>query len=132
MNKKEWAWRGDHSEQAHGPFASRDEAMADALQHYAPIDRATIILGHVRWADPAWYVMDAVEDHLERMDEMAGDNGFGWYDDPIFDIPQKDMVAAQTDLTERLEAWARRWVDSNCWVLDEIERYEKMPEKEKP
>lgn len=120
----EWAWTKLDRDWVHGPFNTREEAIADAKSCYGPSERVMIAVGHVRYPDPSDYVMDSIYDHLESMDDAAINDEFSFCEDPPFDIPAKDLKDAQTDLTERLKAWASRWVDGQCWVLDEVERLE--------
>ena len=123
----QWGWREKHNERARGPFNSRKEALDDVYRTYNRLDRVTIILGYVRWADPGACVYDDLDNILERMEENAYDSEFGWYEDQVFELSEKDTNKAQIELTEFMQKWARKWLQPNCWVLDEVETYEVPP-----
>jgi len=111
----DWAWMREYDEFAHGPFKTKDEALAnarEALQGYSP---KKIHIGEVEYATPATHVWDDVDRHLEEMDQSAGDNGFAWCDDEIFVV--KDKVKAQEALTKLMEQWAEEYVTSDKWSL---------------
>jgi len=121
-----WGWMWDGDEDAHGPFDSREEALADANAKLVDIGdafSATVMLGHCRYADPVDSIDMEVDHVLDMMDQRAGENDFGWYDDEIFEA-KGTKVDAQKALTACLEGWAREWVETSVWTLDEVDRVE--------
>jgi hypothetical protein len=117
--KVEWGWmiRGD--EHAHGPFCSREEAVEDAKEYCRNTSLGKVVYGTCQWGDPKTYLPD-MDELLDRMNESAYDDEFGFFDDEIFDIPSKENTKnAELELETFLRAWADRWINSNAWVLDE-------------
>jgi len=121
-----WGWMVPDAEYVHGPFDTRDAAIEDARRELdnPPGESTKIVLGHCRFANPVEAVkvvadLDAV---LERMDEYARDNDFGFYDDNVFE--PVDESGAVIALRAALEDWARQWVESSVWTLDEVETIE--------
>jgi len=115
---REWAWRFDGGT-AHGPFDSRDEALADAY-HHIDGDRRTVLLGQVRDLRPEDHVVGAVdmESILEAMDERVELD----YDDAIFEANGPD---ARVALEAVLRTWAQKYVTTNVgWTTTDEEDIE--------
>lgn len=94
----QWIWRLVDSERAHGPFATREQAIADAgvtgviqLSHAQPVRSEAF--------------MPSIEDILERMAEISADTFC--CDGQVFEC--SDNVAAERDL----HAWARRHIHAH-------------------
>lgn len=109
-----WTWSALGSDRAGGPFASAEEALADARDS----DEVRVLLGHVEYLDPADYafVVDA-DDLCERMAEAAHDTD-GW-DDPEIDVRKRPTTGtdAQEQLELALETWAHEWLSSTDWRM---------------
>jgi hypothetical protein len=116
---QEWAWRQLDGYDVYGPFPTREEACHHArlaLQGHAI---KKIQVGQVQYANPVSCVLNDLDEHLERMDECACDNDFGWCEDQIFEVA--DHTAAQEALTAALEQWAERYVTSDQWCVSQTE-----------
>lgn len=122
-SEPKWGWMQDGAENTHGPFDTRDAALADARREME--DQGTVVLGHCRFADPGTYVPTLAEIG-ERLDQSAYDNEFGFSDDTVFDeacpfTGIHDHKACVKQAEDELAAWARRWFSSDAWTLDEVE-----------
>lgn len=115
----DWAWMREHDEFAHGPFKTKEEALANAKEAMQGYSSKKIHIGEVEYANPALHLWDDVDRHLEEMDQSASDNGFAWCEDSIFEV--KDMAKAQEALTELMEKWAEEYVTSDKWSLIDSE-----------
>ena len=122
----EWGWMKQTSENAHGPFPTRELAIADAQEY---IDDESdgheytygIIIGHAIWPDPGEHVHIDCNDLAERMDENAVDNNCCYTgDDELFEFT--DRKEAQKALDELLSTWARKWLQPSSWTLEEVEK----------
>lgn len=119
---REWCWHDDDaygSERLHGPFATREEAIADAYENVASLfNKGKFVIGRVEWLAPADFVPDDLYDVLERMDEYAGsDYGYDG-DDRIFEAK---CAETQSALTEALKKWANEYLYSNVWIVADTE-----------
>jgi hypothetical protein len=116
--KIEWGWMIRNAEHAHGPFDSREEAVEDAKDYCHNTSLDGVIYGICRWGDPKTYLPD-MDELLDRMNEVAYDDEFGFFDDEIFDVSSKeDAKNADIELETFLRAWADRWINSNAWILE--------------
>lgn len=118
MSDFEWAWMKERGEYSHGPFKTKEEAIADA-QDYG--DSETILLGHVDWPDPGDYVRADLDEIVERADESAYDSGCWCGDDELF-VLCRSKEEAQKELNELLAAWARKWLSPTKWTFKEVEK----------
>lgn len=110
----EYAWAIKGAEHCEGPFPSKKEAVEDAKGEYGDMPGTVIVIGKVRYADPVHYVPTDLDDIMERMDENAFDNEFGFYEGEIFDAKKGAKEALEKVLTD----WARTFVSSTVWTLD--------------
>jgi hypothetical protein len=114
----EWGWSVEGGELCSGPFISREEALEDAS---ASLDLPTSIeLGTCSYARAAQFIRDDLGDLLEQLDMDAYDNGFGFWDNEIFHVDLKEE--AQIELTKLLTDWAKKYVYSRVWVLENVEK----------
>jgi len=118
-NDPKWGWMRAESEEAYGPFASREVALAAAQADVDenPGEESVVILGRCDYVEPVDHIPDNLQDTLEGMDQSAID-GMGLDCDTIHEATD----GAQEALTAALEAWAREWVTSSAWQLAEVER----------
>lgn len=111
----EWCWMDDGSERCHGPFATREDALDDAIDN----GREVVLVGHVQRYDGSEYMPD-VDRILEIVNEDAADNDFSWLDDDAFELR---VGADEDDASEELTAWARKWLRCDRWTCAyEMER----------
>lgn len=114
----EWAWMEPGSENAHGPFKTREEALDDARSE----ERESVCVGQVDYPDPVYFagaVADA-ESIVERMDEALADGVGEFYpgDDPMFEL----KPYAEEALRAALSTWAELYVERvGSWTLRETE-----------
>jgi len=122
LSNFEWAWKVEWGERAHGPFKTKEEAIADAKDYYPaePNDCPSLMLGKVVWPDPGEHVQCDVDDLMERADENAYDAGC-WCDDDELYVLKGLQEEAQKDLNELLAAWARKWLSPSKWTFEELE-----------
>lgn len=122
----EWCWREKDAEVAHGPFSSREEAIAEAK---AQNDWSrTVMIGRCVYPDPVFTAGQVTDmDYLlEQMDEHAYDNEYP-FDDSVFDISggSERHKAAQEGLKQALMAWAKEFIDPpTSWHTSEQEEEE--------
>ena len=117
---EKWGWMRLDSEEADGPYATREAALAAAQ---ADVDEnlgeeSVVVLGHCDFLVPADYVPDDdMEVVLFRMDECARAATM---------LDQDDLFTgkdgAQEAFTAVMIAWAREWVTTDAWEFDEVER----------
>jgi hypothetical protein len=113
-------WSEPEGDYARGPFETMEEIIEDVRDYLNPDRDIEIEVGQCMYAMAENYINDDVDEVLERMDEHALDNEFGFYDDEIFNI-MGDKEEAQKALTEALTAWARKYVTSSVWCLEKTE-----------
>ena len=113
----EWAWMDiGAADGVHGPFASREDALANARDAGEEI----VDLGHVQWIDPGDCVTTDFGSQYLGMeyDSIEGD---GYWPERSFVC--SDEEAAAKDLQTITQAWAREWFSSRCWRFDEVESF---------
>lgn len=123
MSQEKYGWTIDGEEHAHGPFNSVEEALEDAVEYLsdfhselAPTEYE-ISVGTCQFADPAAYVPSNMDDLLERMNEIAYDNGFCDEDDTFY-VSKDQKEEAKKALDEALSAWATKYVMAEeVWLL---------------
>lgn len=109
----EWGWMPSHSERAYGPFSTRDEAVEDAHAHGYGLNDG-IIVGVCIWADPV-AALPSMDEFLERLEDYAQHNGFGFWDDEVFEVQNPKDARAEFDVI--LRTWAEKHMSANCWTL---------------
>ncbi len=112
-NKVEWFWTEKHSERAQGPFESKEKAIEDAR---ASLKKGSVIeVGKVKRIEPEHYLPDQ-EDIIERMEEGAVFEDFGWVDeDEIIDV----KPGADKALREFMLQWSREYLSIDRWLADD-------------
>jgi hypothetical protein len=129
----EWAWCWDGSDTAHGPFANRESAIANACAEALDDERDGIVgIGTCLWSSLDYFLSVLDPDSLqEQADEYAYDNEFGWYDDTIFELNvppggKRDQVLidrAALELREFVRPWAEKWITvTKIFSLEEHEQ----------
>ena len=115
-----WAWMLSGDEVAHGTYATREEAIAEAEAHFEGLGEHTIELGKPDHPDPSYFaahVIDA-EDLVERMDEVLFEGLGDFYsgDASMFEL----RPGAQEALKSVVSQWASKWVKRvGPWTLRE-------------
>lgn len=110
----EWAWRLPGAENAVGIFASREEAIGDALESVDP--GTEIAVGRVLYFDPADWLPDC-DALLEGMERDASDNDWGFWDDELV-IAKPGAAAA---LQAALSAWCEEYLTgAKVWCVGEL------------
>jgi hypothetical protein len=121
--KVEWCWSSLGADRAHGPFPTREDCIAGARRELigdearGPGAQVCISVGQVKYARPEDWVEVDLDALLETAETLAADNDFGFAEDCIFEI--KDEKGAEEDLRALLAGWARKWVTSSYWVMDD-------------
>ena len=113
----EWGWYSeDRAGNAHGPFASRAEALADACEYFAD-DAVKIIIGRIEYLSASKCVPD-LDSVLDIMEEQAWER----YncDERVFD-PSANACKA---LHQALIAWAVKYLTWPVWFS--IDREEEV------
>lgn len=118
-DERKWGWA--YHEEAHGLFDSKEEAVQDALYELGPDTEIEVDIGRCKLADPTDYLKTDVDDLLEELDQQAGDNDFSFAEDEIFEIEDKDKEEAQKELKEVMSAWAKKYVHTKMWILEDTE-----------
>lgn len=137
MSAEKWCWMYEDSESCEGPFDSREAALSDAWEnvrdvapmapHREPSFKRRIVLGIARDVKPEDYVNVIDLDWLlERMDE---NDELGCFENEVIAVrcscPDKTKHdcsrRAELALTEHLKAWAREWLESSSFIMDERE-----------
>jgi len=116
-DQRQWAWCRPGSDYANGPFATREEAIADALdsgEHDHDVE-----VGHVEWLDPAAYIDVDLDTMIEATEERAHDQD-GWDgDDELITVRVRsgtDTEAAE-QLALALQTWASEWLRPVVWRM---------------
>ena len=118
-DERKWGW--SEYECARGLFDSKEEAIKDALEQLNPGQPTGIEVGRCKWANPVDYLRIDVDDLLEELDQNAADNEFGFAEEEIFDIEEKDKEEAQKALVEVMSVWATKYVHTRMWILEDTE-----------
>jgi hypothetical protein len=124
---EQWCWREPNSEIAHGPLASREDAIDDAKMES---ESRTVMIGNCVWPDAVTIAGETadVDFLLEQMEEYACDNGLGT-DDSIFDLKAENSKEAQEGLKNHLRAWAAEFLATpSYWHSEREEEVEINPE----
>jgi hypothetical protein len=124
IDENSWVWwDAKQADRCSGPFASEQEAEADARAHFQRLaavpTHPRIYLGHPVGLSPAETICQTVdfEDLLCRLDEQED----FYEDDILFDVPQQHLQSAKEDLQNVLAAWASRWVKASAaWLGVEV------------
>ena len=111
---RKWGWSTEDA--GFGPFDSREEAIQNATDTG---EVSEVAVGRCKFADPVEYLKADVDEVLENLDMRAADDEYGFWEDEIFDVDNKEE--AQKALTEAMEQWAKKYVSSVVWVLVEEE-----------
>lgn len=115
-------WSEPKGELARGPFETMEEIIEDVRDYLNPSEDIQIEVGTCMYAMAENFINDDVNDFLEKMDEQAADNEFGFYDDEIFTLKgEVTMKEVQEALSEALTAWAKKYVTSSVWCLEKTE-----------
>jgi hypothetical protein len=113
---KQYGWMPWGGGQAHGPFDSFDEALADAKTYVGPGEEKDITINEVFEPDFIDYVMDGCE--LVEAASQSFDDTHGCGDDHMFDVCS--VKEAEEDLKKLFKEWADKHVCPNCsWFMDE-------------
>ena len=121
-----YAWLERYGDEAHGPFATRDAAIADARATLAADDPANptasgaeITVGPVEHLDPSGYVKLDMDLAADNAADAAGDDDWGWPGEVDITIRggSDSRRAAQDALNDALRAWAREWLASETWRM---------------
>jgi hypothetical protein len=118
--KVEWGWIPWGGGSAHGPFDSREAALADAYEYCDPGKEITVNV--VRYPNFCKCLENAI-DFIINVDEYASED-YGLAE-PLFDFAGKsdDCDVASAELQTALKAWADKWVDCNYrWLITKGER----------
>ena len=111
--KEQWCWAEPDSEQATGPFDSKEDAILEASNSIGE-PGVDIHIGRCLLLKPEEWVhggMD-LDDVVDRITEFAGDNE--WFTDrPMFDT----KVGAEDALHEAMRVWAREWLMPLAWRM---------------
>lgn len=108
----EWAWRERGGEESHGPFPSREAAIADAKK----ADWVTHAhVGKVLRPLPENHVNVSMDCLIDHVYEAYHDN-YAW--DGYLDLTE-DTETAERELHEALRAWARKHLVSVGWCVEE-------------
>jgi hypothetical protein len=130
MSDKRWAWSEHGDPEAHGLFASKTEAISDAVKyywkHYPGITEVTINIGKVVFAEADHYVASDIGDLSERLrkraEQAARDDYFEFFDGEVFqfnsEFSEKERNA---DLSRLVSEWAKKYIVSGRWVLVDYE-----------
>lgn len=115
---RKWCWCFPGSEQATGPFDTKEEACQDAEEQCKARGLGgdvMIDVGRCRFLSvlDASDVVTALDDVLERMEDCAYDNGFGDGDYELFSVADED--AAARELKEVFERWATKHIVVAKW-----------------
>ena len=108
-----YAWAIKGAEHCEGPFETREKAIESATRDYGDMPGTIICIGSVSYADPVHYVPTDLDDMLERMDECAVDNEFGFWENEVFE----PKPGAKEALEQTLKAWASHFVTSQVWTV---------------
>jgi len=92
-DKKQWAWSRLGNDYANGPFLTREEAIADAVDS----GELDVDVGHVEWIDPAEYIDVDLDTMIESTEERAHDQD-GWSgDDALIEVAFRPQEQELTD-----------------------------------
>lgn len=117
-----WGWMLSAEDHAHGPFESREDAIGAARDGVssARIDfPLEVEIGRCAPIDPRIWIPDDLDDLLNEMDRCACDDGGVDTDDMIFEVD--DEGGARAALTEFMQEFARKWIHSKTWLLEQTE-----------
>jgi hypothetical protein len=104
-----WAWyRADCEHSAHGLFATREEALADALSKEG--SGVEIVIGCATHTRPEDFVDADINAVLLDMDEQFNSEAVSLDGDEVFVIAKDRRAAARDALEAALLAWAREYV----------------------
>jgi hypothetical protein len=113
-----YAWSPEgNPDNVQGPFASLDDAIADA----EALDPGTAyFVGPIKSVIPEnWScVLDAGQ-LIERMEELITEEVS--FDDAVFSIPMRHIEEADKELAEFLAYWARAYVKSDQWYFSQAD-----------
>jgi hypothetical protein len=113
-----WCWYVDREEVSHGPFDSRDAAIADAHAEGAIASHDKIMVAHLMFPEASRYVLEDLDNVMERLEESAVDNdGLYAQDELIFSI-KGNKEKAQKALDDALAGWADRYVKADIFFPD--------------
>lgn len=115
-----WCWTLDLEDTPHGPFPSREAAIANArfIAEQGFISAEEVTVGRMGVAPPAHYASSAVraDDILEEMcDACSEDAPEPASERTIFEFA--DDEAAQKDLERVVGQWARNHIKANIWIV---------------
>jgi hypothetical protein len=125
--KKEYGWSEIEGDEARGPFDTKEDCIKDAKEYLNPDRDIVIEVGECYYADPVCYIKDDLDQTLEDMDEGAVENEFGFWEDEVFEVNEREK--AQEELTEILTKWAKKYVSSSVWCLENTEKVTILFEK---
>jgi hypothetical protein len=121
---RQWAWAEDkdsvETDEFHGPYGTREAAIADALlwvkNETDPRTIASPVLGYCKFGDPLKHMPDAAT-LLENMNDSAHDDEFCFHDDAVFTATEEQL----TVLDLLLQKWAEDLPRSAAWNFEYVE-----------
>jgi len=129
-DKKQWAWSRHGNDYANGPFLTREEAIADAVDS----GELDVEVGHIEWLDPAKYIDVDLDTMIDSIEERAHDQD-GWTgDDALVEV--RTRLGTGTDAAEQLalalQTWASEWLRPASWRMAEGSVVVKLAEEPLP
>ena len=119
---RKWGWSEVGAERCHGPFETREDAIADARFGLDPPSKR-ITLGRCRFLDPMTYLPD-LDEFLERLEERASDDDFNIFDgEEIWEV-NGSKLDAEAALQTALQEWAAKYLKSAHWLIEDTEELE--------
>jgi hypothetical protein len=114
----EWCWCEVGGDRAHGPFATREEALDDATE--MSDEPRLIELGRVEYFDPTDYANDDADEEANRILEAM-------YDNCRSDFLEVDFIhscdEACRDLKTAMWVWTKKHVTAcGFWAMCDVER----------
>lgn len=108
--KEQWAWTAHDSEDAHGPFDTRKDAIEDAVFGCATI--GIFYVGVVKHIDIE-SCMPSLDDILETADEYISDN-YARFDDIIIE----SRTGAREKFKELIKTFADTYLYAASWYME--------------
>jgi hypothetical protein len=109
-----WGWERFNEDICHGTFESREEAIADALEHLHPGETCSIMVGHTKELEAADYVTVDSDEILEQAAQETCDE-FNYDGDRLFDFVSTEIIPKAV---KELHAFMREWANKYLYNVD--------------
>lgn len=109
-----WGWERFNEDICHGTFESREEAIADALEHLHPGETCSVMVGHTKELEAADYVTVDADVMLDQATQECWDD-FNYDGDRPFDFVSTEIIPKAV---QELHAFMREWANKYLYNVD--------------